>query len=119
MERQRMHRHSHHHPDLARHKDCGLYALLGTLLHLNGHPLHLLTPLNVHRTRTYLAGLLQQRQCHFDINNILFPSKHPQLTPVPDATTIQPPPQHLPISAHLSTRRHTFLHTHDKFFWSG
>ena len=71
MEPQRPHRLNTQHPDLATHKDCGLYALSGTLLYLADHPLTILTPVKVHELRRHLAYRLLSSSS-FNINAILF-----------------------------------------------
>jgi len=113
MEPQRPHRLTTQHPDLATHKDCGLYSLCCTLLYLAGHPLTILTPSKVHDLRKHLAHKLLSSTI-FNINDILFrkrnraptsPTHNPQQKAAPDTHNIYNALSDAPPSA--SSRRAT------------
>ena len=115
MTRQQPYRHKHQHHSLDRHIDCGIYALLSTLLHLNDYPLSILTPHNTHTARPYLAHFLSTSSRPLDIRQLLFrqrlvPSPSPNIpSPVPSQTThshrSDPPQGPAPDAQRISTLR--------------
>ena len=80
------------HPDMAQHIDCGPYAILMTLLHIENLPVECLTPSAVHNFRQHAANLLQSETTTFDINTLVFPLKRPPTSTfiIPSAQTPQP-----------------------------
>ena len=107
MTRQQPHRSSNSHPDLATHKDCGLYAVISTLLHLKKQPLAILTPEMVHSFRPYIASQIGNNCKQLDILTLIYSSRitsNPILTDLPHISTPQSVSTHM-VNSRLASLR--------------
>ena len=113
MAKQQTYRSQHQHPSAAQHIDCGLYALLSTLLLVSDYPLDILTPSSVHAVRPHLAHFLSTSSRPLDVRAWLFRSRLPPQSPSVSEPPLQPaqfskskpPSEPLPDSERMASLR--------------